>query len=139
MRVIFGAGAVRESEPEGTVYGTVEAKRALRGQSGRWMGMRAKNHAVHGHGSPGSVIEGSAGIVHRRSYGWMVDRRSARMLRLVLPMLQPRYVLGRSTAVLVRPPEVMIVNVTGVIFQPAGMLYGADHTAAIHAAAHAAR
>lgn len=134
MRVILGAGAVWESEPEGTVHGTVEAKRAFRGQSGRRMGMRAKNHAVHRHRSAGSVIEGSAGIVHRRSYGWMFDRQPARMLRLVPMLQQPRYVLGRSTAVLVRPSEVMIVNVIGVILQPAGMLYGAHHSTTIHAA-----
>jgi hypothetical protein len=71
----------------------------------------------------------------------MLDRRrSAGVLRLVLPVLQQsRYVLDRSTAVLVRPSEVVIVHcVAGVILQPARMLYGAHHTAIHSAAAHGA-
>lgn len=136
--MILGAGAVWESESEGAVHGAIEAKRALCGQSGRWMGVRAKNHAIHRHWTSRGVIEGSAGIVHGRSHGWMLDRWSAGVLRLVLPMLQQsRYMLDRATAVLVRPSEV-IVYVTGVILQSAGMLDRAHHTT-IHAAPHGTR
>lgn len=135
--MIVGAGAVWESESERTMHRAIEAKWAFRGQSGRRMSVRSKNHTVHRHGTSRGMIERSAGIVHG-SYSWMLDRWSARVLRFVLPMLQqPRYMLDRTTAVLVRPPKV-IVYVTGVILQPAGVLDRAHHTT-IHAASHGTR
>lgn len=136
--MIVGASAVWESESERTMHRAIEAKWAFRGQSGRRVSVRSKNHTVHRHGTSRGMIERSAGIVHGRSYSWMLDRWSARVLRFVLPMLQqPRYMLDRTTAVLVRPSKV-IVYVTGVILQPAGVLDRAHH-ATIHAAFHGSR
>lgn len=154
MRMILGAGAVWESESIWTVHGAVDAKRALRGQSGRRVGVWAENHAVHRHRSAGRVIEGSAGIVDGRSrgmLGWSArggllgERRRRRRrwrpagVRLVQTMLQqPRDVLHRSAAVLVGSAEMVIVHVTGVILESTGVLYRAHHTVIYAASPHGA-
>ena len=107
--------------------------------------MRTVDDTVHQHRSSGGVIEGSTGVVDgRRSNGrvldrpawWLLDRLPARVLLLVQTVLQHTGdVLDGSAAVIVHPTEVMVVHVTGVIFQPTGMLDGA-HRVVLHAAPH---
>lgn len=104
--------------------------------------MRSVNNAVHRYRSTGRVVQGSTRVIEgwsrgrgmfaRSARGLLQRRSDRRMLRFVLPVLQqPRHVLDRSAAVFVRPAEMVVVHVAGMVLEAARVLDGAHH-AAVH-------